>query len=106
MNKQQILDAVNRFDESKDVIAQMVATDGSAYNCYLEFMPSNDKIGINIVTLSHPDLTHLPSGRELEARLAKCTKAGHVFSKLLDHPLIDGVPLCPHCAVLDKNKQG
>lgn len=71
MNKQEILDAVNKFDETKMTVCQVVGSEPGSpvWNCNLSFHPAGEDgksfNSFNVITVCHPQLKRLPTVYEM-----------------------------------------
>lgn len=95
MTPSDLIKQLETFDQNKSVLAQVVATNGQAWNMRFTFTEIPSFI---VLTLSHPELLYLPSENNELIVIDTCD-AGHKFAKLNNHPTRDGKARCPYCLV-------
>ena len=64
-----VIKELEQLPQHKPILCQVVAADGSAWNCEYKFYPYTavgPNFGFNLLTISHPELKTLKTASELE----------------------------------------
>ena len=61
MKPPELIELLKTLDQEKEIFCQVVATNRSAWNMDFNFHKSKEGFDFNILRISHPDLTSLPS---------------------------------------------